>query len=163
MKSLEGAFPADPEVCVQACPPVKPFPGAKISWGAPAWRMPSIAAWLFLRMRSVGWFHKSDGKNFGMILGERVAYHVVRFVVDSEDNFWIGCKAARKLMPEFAELLGCGCCGVAAVTNYLNSSVCQKGAEIKIIVALTLPVFGCEDGSLFEETIVITHSIEKVE
>jgi hypothetical protein len=123
MKSLEGAFPAAPVVCVQECPPVKPLPGAKISWRAPAWRMPSIAAWLFLRMRSVGWFYESGSKNYGMIWGERAVYHVVRLVVDSEDDFWVGCKAARELMPEFAELLGRGCCGVAGVTNHLNSSV----------------------------------------
>lgn len=53
MKSLDGAAPL-PVIWVHECPPVKPFPGASMSCAAPAARMPSIAAWSFLRIKSVG-------------------------------------------------------------------------------------------------------------
>lgn len=51
--SLDGASPF-PVVWFHEWPPVKPFPGARMSCAAPALRMPLIAAWLFFSSRSVG-------------------------------------------------------------------------------------------------------------
>jgi hypothetical protein len=45
--------------------------------------------------------------------------HVVRFVVDAEDDLGVACESLRKLSPELLELRSGGCCWVGRVTNNL--------------------------------------------
>lgn len=77
---------------------------------APAARIPSMAAWSFLRTSSVGWSN-NPSQNF-QLPRENAAYHVMRFVIDSENDFGIVEESLRKFMPKFLKLLGGGSCGV---------------------------------------------------
>ncbi len=54
-------------------------------------------------------------------------YHVVRLVVDPEDDLGVVDEAASKLGPEFLELLGSSGVGVASVSDDLLRGYTLKG------------------------------------
>ena len=145
MKSLDGAAPF-PVTWVHECPPVKPFPGASMSCVAPAARMPSIAAWSFLRTKSVGcWPLPGASKH---ILEEiQLLYHGMWFVVNTEDHFWVVHKTASKLLPECLKL-GCSCSvGVWCIADDLTERPWDLYPRVQSAL-LTGPEKGWLDGSL---------------
>lgn len=50
---------------------------------------------------------------------EKVQYHIMRFIVNSKDDFGVINKAAGKLSPEFLKLFGSGCGRIGGVANDL--------------------------------------------
>lgn len=82
-------------------------------------------------------------------------YHIMRLVVNSENNVRVGHEAIREFSPEFLELLRCSRCRVTCVSNDLEAG--QKPRLRDLETELTLPVFGCCDGSLLRTIYVRPH------
>ncbi len=73
----------------------------------------------------------------------------MRLVVDAEDDLFVENKAGCELVPEFFKLLGGGSGGIRRVSDDLLASLLNCCSQSLFFgIELTLPLLGCEEGSL---------------
>jgi hypothetical protein len=92
---------------------------------APAALIPLIAAWSFASTSCVGCTREHDQHTSRDAVGDPT-YHVMRLVVDPEDDLGVVNESACKLLPELAELLGGRCGRIGGVPDYLYVSYDQS-------------------------------------